>query len=31
LKKGVKFDWSQKCEDSFHTLRRHLTTSPVLA
>jgi hypothetical protein len=31
LKKGVKFDWSQKCEDSFHTLRRHLTTAPVLA
>jgi hypothetical protein len=31
LKKGVKFDWGQKCEDSFHTLRRHLTTTPVLA
>jgi hypothetical protein len=31
LKKGVKFDWSQKCEDSFHALRRHLTTAPVLA
>jgi hypothetical protein len=31
LKKGVKFDWSQKCEDVFHTLRRHLTTAPVLA
>jgi hypothetical protein len=31
LKKGVKFDWGQKCEDAFHTLRRHLTTSPVLA
>jgi hypothetical protein len=21
LKKGVKFDWSQKCEEAFHTLR----------
>jgi hypothetical protein len=31
LKKGVKFDWSQKCEDAFHALRRHLTTAPVLA
>jgi hypothetical protein len=31
LKKGVKYDWSQKCEDSFHTLRQHLTTAPVLA
>jgi hypothetical protein len=31
LKKGVKFDWNQKCEDAFHALRRHLTTAPVLA
>jgi hypothetical protein len=31
LKKGVKFDWSQKCDDAFHALRRHLTTAPVLA
>jgi hypothetical protein len=31
LKKGVKFDWSQKCEEAFHTLRQHLTTAPVLA
>jgi hypothetical protein len=31
LKKGVKFDWSLKCEDAFHALRRHLTTAPVLA
>jgi hypothetical protein len=30
LKKGAKFDWGQKCEDSFHTLRQHLTTTPVL-
>jgi hypothetical protein len=21
LKKGVKYEWSQKCEDAFHTLR----------
>jgi hypothetical protein len=31
LKKGVKYEWSQKCKDSFHTLRQHLTTAPVLA
>jgi hypothetical protein len=31
LKKGVKYDWSQKCEDAFHSLRQHLTTAPVLA
>jgi hypothetical protein len=31
LKKGVKFEWSQKCKDAFHTLRQHLTTAPVLA
>jgi hypothetical protein len=31
LKKGVKYDWSQKSEDAFHTLRQHLTTAPVLA
>src|SRR6187455_2682981 len=31
LKKGVKFEWGQKCEDAFHTLRQHLTTAPVLA
>jgi hypothetical protein len=31
LKKGVKFDWGQKCEDAFHTLRQHLTTTPILA
>jgi hypothetical protein len=28
LKKGVKYEWSQKCEDAFHTLRQHLTTAP---
>jgi hypothetical protein len=31
LKKGAKFDWGQNCEDAFHTLRQHLTTTPVLA
>jgi hypothetical protein len=31
LKKGAKFEWGQKCEDAFHILREHLTTSPVLA
>jgi hypothetical protein len=29
LKKGAKFEWGQKCEDPFHTLRQHLTTPPV--
>jgi hypothetical protein len=31
LLKGIKYEWSQKCEDAFHTLRQHLTTAPVLA
>jgi hypothetical protein len=31
LRKGVKYEWSQKCEDAFHILRQHLTTTPVLA
>src|SRR6185369_8213855 len=31
LKKGVKFVWDEKCEKAFHTLREHLTTTPVLA
>ena len=31
LKKGVKYEWSQKCEDAFHTLRQHLITALVLA
>jgi hypothetical protein len=31
LKKGVKFEWVQKCEEAFHTLGQHLTTAPVLA
>jgi hypothetical protein len=31
LKKGLKYEWSQKCEEAFYTLRQHLTTAPVLA
>jgi hypothetical protein len=31
LRKGVKFEWSQKCEDAIYALREHLTTAPVLA
>jgi len=31
LKKGVKFVWSDTCEEAFHTLRKHLTSAPVLA
>jgi ribonuclease HI len=31
LKKGVKFEWSQKCEEAFHALRHHLMIAPVLA
>jgi hypothetical protein len=30
LKKGVKFMWSETCEEAFHTLRQHLTSAPVL-
>ena len=30
LKKGVKFDWDAKCEESFQILKEKLTTSPVL-
>jgi hypothetical protein len=31
LKKEAKFVWGQKCEDAFHALRQHLTTTQVLA
>jgi ribonuclease HI len=31
LKNGVKFEWSQACEEAFQTLKDHLTTAPVLA
>jgi hypothetical protein len=30
LEKGIKFMWSEACEKSFHTLRQHLTSAPVL-
>jgi hypothetical protein len=30
LKKGVKFMWSEACEQAFHTLRKNLTSAPVL-
>ena len=29
-KKGKKFDWNQKCEDSFKNLKTLLTTTPIL-
>ena len=31
LKKGVKFVWDDKCEQAFNTLRKLLTSAPVLA
>jgi hypothetical protein len=31
LKKEVKFRWDEKCKEAFHTLRKLLTTAPVLA
>jgi ribonuclease HI len=31
LKKEVKFRWDDKCNEAFHTLRKLLTTAPVLA
>jgi hypothetical protein len=31
LKKEVKFCWDDMCEEAFHTLRKLLTTAPVLA
>jgi hypothetical protein len=30
LIKGVKFVWSEACEEAFHMLRQHLTSAPVL-
>jgi ribonuclease HI len=30
LKKGLKFVWSEACEKAFHTLRKYLTSAPVL-
>jgi hypothetical protein len=31
LNKEIKFHWDDKCEEAFHTLRKLLTTAPVLA
>ena len=31
LKKGVRFNWDDKCERSFQTLRKLLTSANVLA
>jgi hypothetical protein len=31
VEEGSKIRMGQKCEDAFHTLRQHLTTTPVLA
>ena len=30
-RKGVRFEWSDACEESFLTLKEKLTTAPVLA
>jgi hypothetical protein len=29
-KKGIKFIWSQKCQESFNQLKEWLTTAPIL-
>jgi hypothetical protein len=31
LKKGNKYVWSKGCDEAFQTLKKLLTTSPVLA
>ena len=31
LKKGVRFSWDDKCEQAFQTLRKFLTSAPVLS
>jgi hypothetical protein len=31
LKKGMKYVWCQACDEAFQTLKKLLTTSPVLA
>jgi len=29
-RKGVKFEWSKECEESFQKLKKRLTSAPVL-
>lgn len=29
-KKGVKFEWNDKCEEAFQVLKQMLTTTPML-
>jgi hypothetical protein len=29
-KKGIKFVWSQKCQESFDQIKEQLTTTPIL-
>jgi hypothetical protein len=31
LKKGIKFVWDEKCENTFEILKQHLTSATVLA
>jgi hypothetical protein len=31
LKKGVRFNWDDRCEQAFQTLRKLLTSTPILA
>ena len=31
MRKGVRFKWSDACEESFLTLKKRLTAAPVLA
>jgi hypothetical protein len=31
LEKGTEYVWSKDCDEAFHTLKKLLTTSPVLA
>jgi hypothetical protein len=31
LKKGTKYVWNKNCDEAFQTLKKLLTTSPVLA
>jgi hypothetical protein len=31
LEKDTKFKWSSQCDETFHTLKKLITTAPVLA